>query len=92
MRIRIIKGVFVLNIFKAMGKFNLAIRLINKDILNIDTFVRSDVLKKQLQKNHGLIYDLRGNCAQERARLSAAMIDYINIICCKAYNHFGRPD
>lgn len=68
---------FRLNIFKAMGKFNLAIRLINKDILNIDTFVRSDVLKKQLQKNHGLIL-ICGATGTGKSTTLAAMIDYIN--------------
>lgn len=68
---------FRLNIFKTMGKFNLAIRLINKDILNIDTFVRSDVLKKQLQKNHGLIL-ICGATGTGKSTTLAAMIDYIN--------------
>ena len=68
---------FRLNIFKAMGKFNLAIRLINKDILNIDTFMRSDVLKKQLQKNHGLIL-ICGATGTGKSTTLAAMIDYIN--------------
>ena len=68
---------FRLNIFKTMGKFNLAIRLINKDILNIDRFVRSDVLKKQLQKNHGLIL-ICGATGTGKSTTLAAMIDYIN--------------
>lgn len=68
---------FRLNIFKAMGKFNLAIRLINKDILDIDTFSRCDVLKKQLQKNHGLIL-ICGATGTGKSTTLAAMIDYVN--------------
>lgn len=68
---------FRLNIFPAMRKFNIAARLISQNILDIDTFVQRDVLKKQIHKNHGLIL-ICGATGTGKSTTLASMLDYIN--------------
>ena len=68
---------FRLNVFQAGGKFNLAVRLINKNILNINSFITADILKKQLQENKGLIL-ICGATGTGKSTTLASMLEYIN--------------
>lgn len=68
---------FRLNIFMAKRTFQMAIRLISKNILNINSFITADILKRQLQRNKGLIL-ICGATGTGKSTTLASMLDYMN--------------